>query len=81
GEPGQLVGDGSLFRLILTDEPIQDYRGTHPAASRNQRMAEIHRNLLDEGVIISRDGLGCLSTPMGEDEVDFFVTALEKALR
>lgn len=81
GEPGQLVGDGSLFRMILTDEPIRDYRTTFGAQSRGKRMAEIHRNLLDEGVIISRDGLGCLSTPMGEGDVDFFVAALAKALR
>ena len=57
------------------------YRSTYTSASRGKRMAEIHRNLLDEGVIISRDGLGCLSTPMGQAEVDHFVSALEKALR
>jgi glutamate-1-semialdehyde aminotransferase len=38
------------------------------------------QNLLEEGIIISKDGLGCLSTPMGEAEVDRFVSALERAV-
>lgn len=81
GDPGQLSGDGSLFRMILTDQPIHDYRGTQAARARAARMAQIHLNLLDEGIIISRDGLGCLSTPMGEAEIDQFVGALERALQ
>jgi hypothetical protein len=33
-----------------------------------------------EGIIISRIGLGCLSTPMGEAELDAFCDALTRAL-
>lgn len=43
-------------------------------------MAELHRHLMGSGIIIGKTGLGCLSTPMTEAEVDSFVTALEDAL-
>lgn len=80
GEPGQLTGDGSLFRVILTWDPIVDYRSGVKNASAGQRMAQLHLNLLEEGIIIDRNGLGCLSTPMAEAEVDAFVSALERAI-
>ena len=80
GEPGQLTGDGSLFRITHTFEPIVDYRSGMHAASLASRMSQLHMNLIEEGVIISRAGLGCLSTPMGEAEVDFFAAALERAI-
>lgn len=80
GEPGQLTGAGSLFRVVLTDRPIDNYRDSLRDASPGARMGQLHLTLLDEGIIISRSGLGCLSTPMGDAEVDQFLTALERAL-
>jgi glutamate-1-semialdehyde 2,1-aminomutase len=80
GEPAQLTGEGSLFRLLMTDEPITDYRTSIRKAAPQERFNRLHRNLLDEGVIISKEGLGCLSTPMGETEVDQFVKALARAV-
>jgi glutamate-1-semialdehyde 2,1-aminomutase len=80
GEPAQLTGEGSLFRLLMTDEPITDYRTSIRKAAPQERFNRLHRNLLDEGVIISKEGLACLSTPMGEVEVDQFVKALERAV-
>jgi glutamate-1-semialdehyde aminotransferase len=43
-------------------------------------MAQLHLNLLAEGVIVSRDGLGALSTPIGEAEIDEFIAALDRAV-
>ena len=80
GEPGQLAGDGSLFRLMMTAEPIVDYRTSIRGAAPQERFNRLHLNLLNEGIIISKEGLGCLSTPMGEEEVDRFVKALERAV-
>jgi glutamate-1-semialdehyde aminotransferase len=55
--------------------------GCKPRLDRLKQLPRrLHRNLLDEGVIISKEGLGCLSTPMGEVEVDQFVKALERAV-
>ncbi len=77
--PGQVTGDGSLFRLLLTDRPVQSYRDTvDPAAQA--RMEEVFYGLLDAGVLLSTTGLGCLSTPMGEAEVEEIAVALERAL-
>lgn len=79
-EPAQLAGDGSLFRIMMTAEPIIDYRSSIRGAAPAERFKRLHLNLLEEGIIVSKDGLGCLSTPMGEAEVDRFVSALERAL-
>ena len=40
------------------------------------RRGELHHALMDEGIIVSRIGLGCLSTPMTGAEVDEFIAAV-----
>ena len=80
GAKGQITGDGSLFRILFTDEPIANYRSSMQQSAVSDLIAKLHINLLDEGVIISKTLLGCLSTPMGEQEVGFFLSALERSL-
>jgi glutamate-1-semialdehyde 2,1-aminomutase len=80
GVPGQVTGDGSLFRVLLTHEPVVDYRSSVRGALPAGTMATLHRELLDAGIIISNTGLACLSTAMGEPEVDAFLSALERAV-
>jgi glutamate-1-semialdehyde aminotransferase len=89
-----VVGAGSLFRVLLTDRPIRNYRDSvldaapgHPSGTTvplgtppPERLARLHLALLDEGVVIANNGLGCLSTPMTDAEVDYFVQALERAI-
>ncbi|HQW67622.1 MAG TPA: hypothetical protein PLJ23_11325, partial [Gemmatimonadales bacterium] len=74
------AGEGSLFRLMLTRETIRDYRTSVRTAQPMARMTAIHKRLMQEGIIISRIGLGCLSTPMGESELDAFVEAVRLAV-
>lgn len=81
GEEAQLAGDGSLFRLMLTRAHIRDYRTAVRTEQPMARMTEIHRRLMADGIIISRIGLGCLSTPMGDAEIDAFVDAVRRAVR
>jgi glutamate-1-semialdehyde 2,1-aminomutase len=81
GEKAQLTGDGSLFRIVMTDAPITNYRASREGAAQVERLNQLHLNLLDEGFIVSSSGLGCLSTPMGEGEVDAFVDGLKGAVR
>jgi glutamate-1-semialdehyde 2,1-aminomutase len=81
GEAAQLAGDGSLFRVMLTRDPIRDYRSGVRTAQPMARMTALHGRLMDAGIIISRIGLGCLSTPMGEAELDAFCAALAEAVR
>ena len=64
----------------MTSDPIVDYRSSVLGASPPGRLGALHKNLLDEGVIVSKDGLGCLSTPMGDVEVDVFLAALERSV-
>ena len=80
GEPAQVTGDGSVFRIMMTAGPIVDYRSSVRGASPPGRFAALHKSLLDEGVIVSKDGLGCLSTPMGDAEIDGFLGALERSV-
>jgi glutamate-1-semialdehyde 2,1-aminomutase len=81
GEAAQLAGDGSLFRLMLTRAAIRNYRVAERTSQPPARMAVLHHRLMQEGIIVSRIGLGCLSTPMGEAEVDAFVSAVRRAVR
>ncbi len=80
GEKAQLTGDGSLFRILMTNEPVVDYRSSVRNAAPASRFQQLHLNLLDEGFIVGRDGLACLSTPMTDAEVDAFVSGLERAV-
>jgi glutamate-1-semialdehyde 2,1-aminomutase len=77
GVAGQVTGDGSLFRLVLTDRPLRSYRDLDPADTGLER---VFQHLLDAGVFIGMNGLGCLSTPMGEPEVEAIAAALGQAL-
>ncbi len=55
---------GSLFRIELTDA---------------SRLPGLHVGLLANGVLMTPRGMGCLSTPMTNAEVDTFVGALASA--
>ncbi|MCY4438029.1 MAG: aspartate aminotransferase family protein [Chloroflexi bacterium] len=79
GVPGQVSGAGSLIIVVPTDEPIVNYRSIPKGPETEARMRGLHRGLMDAGVIVSKEGLGALSTPMGQVEVDRFVDALARA--
>jgi glutamate-1-semialdehyde 2,1-aminomutase len=78
GVPGQATGEGSLFRVLFTDRPLRSYRDVDQAAEA--RMEPLFRALLDAGVLLHTTGLGCLSTPMGDREVEEIAGAVERAL-
>ncbi|HSD51990.1 MAG TPA: aspartate aminotransferase family protein [Candidatus Methylomirabilis sp.] len=79
GQRGQVTGDGSLFRLMLVDRPLRNYRDTIEPGI-DARSYRLFMALLDAGIMVNDNGLGCLSTPMGEAELGRIVTALERAL-
>ncbi len=79
GVPGQVSGAGSLIIVVPTDAPIVNYRSIPKGPAPEARMRGLHRGLMDAGVIVSKEGLGALSTPMGQVEVDRFVDALARA--
>ncbi|MBI2002857.1 MAG: aspartate aminotransferase family protein, partial [candidate division NC10 bacterium] len=79
GQPGQATGDGSLFRLMTIGRPLRNYRDSlEPGA--DARSSRLFMALLDAGIMVNDNGLGCLSTPMGEAELGRIEAALGRAL-
>lgn len=79
--PGQVTGQGSLFRLHLSNKPLTGYRSIYPSHAEREGLAQLHRHLMNQGILIAPYGLGALSTPMCETEVDHLVEALRVAVK
>jgi glutamate-1-semialdehyde 2,1-aminomutase len=79
GQAGQVTGEGSLFRLMMVGRPLRNYRDTVEIGA-DQRSYRLFMALLDAGIMVNNNGLGCLSTPMGDAELDRIEGALERAL-
>jgi glutamate-1-semialdehyde 2,1-aminomutase len=77
----QVTGAGSLFRLIPGKAALSDYRSAYSTADESNRSARLHWEMMDRGIFIGAGGLGCLSTPMSDDDVSTVVRAVEGALR
>jgi glutamate-1-semialdehyde 2,1-aminomutase len=79
---GQAVGRGSLVQLHLGDAPITDARDAfaamHAAGGTAARL--LHLGLLRRGVFSAARLMHCVSTPMGEAEIDVAPAALADAL-
>ena len=76
--PVQVTGLGSLFNIHFTAEPIVDYQTSRAGANEQSRAAMLA--LLNEGIFLAPRGMGCVSTPMGEAEVDALVNAMARVL-
>lgn len=81
GLPGRVTGVGSLFRIHATDRELTDYRSTRLNATESQGFARLVRRLLERGVLISPTGLGCVSTPMGDAELEWFLETFSACLQ
>ncbi len=78
--PGHVRGEGSLFKFVMTSAPPWTYRDTvEPGAA--ERMSALFMALLDNGVLVNTNGLACLSTVMGDAEIDEVVDAVQRSLR
>jgi glutamate-1-semialdehyde 2,1-aminomutase len=76
--PLRATSVGSLFNLHATDAPVTDYRSS--ARSNKELMKWLRLALLNEGVMRSPRGMGCLSVPMTDADLRSFTAALERAL-
>lgn len=76
--PLQVTGLGSLFALHMTDRPVRSYRDS--AAVDPEARGRVFLGLLNEGIFLSPRLLGCVSTAIGETELDQFVSALRRVL-
>ena len=75
GVPVQVNGAGSLLALHFTDRPVVDYRSV--AAADRKRMREFFLGLVNHGVLMAPRGMGALSTPMAEPDIQEFVDAVD----
>ena len=73
--PVQVNSVGSLFALHFTDRPVVDYRGV--AAADKQKMHDFFLALVNHGVLMAPRGMGALSTPMQEPDIDQFIDAVD----
>ncbi len=77
----QVTGRGSLFGLLFSEAPVRDFRGFIASSSAAPGQKEMSVEMLSHGILLGQRGvLGCLSTPMGTDEIDAFVAALDESL-
>jgi glutamate-1-semialdehyde 2,1-aminomutase len=80
GVPGDVTGLGSLFRIHPRQGTFVDYRSAVADAGDRQRLDRVWRSLIDHGVLISPTGLGCLSTAVGDAEIEGFLEVLNGCL-
>ena len=76
----QVLGAGSMFRIHLTEDPINSYRDAYMYPHRKEMMTKLFFKLMDTGIYIAPEGIGCLSTAMAEKDVDSFIIAMETSL-
>ena len=81
GVPGAISGVGSLFRIHPTERAFVDYRSAVADDAEKKRLDQLHRALLDHGVLLSPTGLGCLSTAVTEAEVEYFLEIVNHCVR
>jgi len=81
GRPAQICGAKSMFLAHLTSDELIDFRTLRGYSRTNPVYGGLCHKMLEYGFILSPRGMfGCLSTPMGEAELDGFVESLGRAL-
>ena len=78
GVPMQITGIGSMFKIHFSAMPVRDYR------SGRQASHAIHEALfmfgLNRGLFLSVAGRCCLSTAMGDPEIEKYLAGVEEFL-
>jgi glutamate-1-semialdehyde 2,1-aminomutase len=71
GVPAQVTGVGSVFSVHFTEEEVWDYLAY--ARANKQALRVMFLAWLLRGIFMTSRGLGCLSAPMTEAEIDEFL--------
>jgi glutamate-1-semialdehyde 2,1-aminomutase len=80
GVPGAVTGMGSLFRLHPAERAFVDYRSGVASEAERARFDRLYRKLIDHGILLAPTGLGCVSTAVGEAEVEYFLEVLNACI-
>ncbi len=76
--PAQVTQIGSLFNIHTSTHPISDYR---TSADHDIPLKQaLHLGLLNHGFVLAPRGMGCLSTAIGQTEIDSFVEGVESVI-
>ena len=79
GVPVQVTGEGSLFGIHWSPDPVTDYRSSQRA--NKSLAAKFFLHALNNGIFFTSRGGGCLSLPMTDAEVGAFLDVLEGFLK
>jgi glutamate-1-semialdehyde 2,1-aminomutase len=77
--PVQVTGEGSLFGIHWSAEPVTDYRGAQ--RSNKSLSYKFFLHALNAGIFFTGRGGGCLSMPMTDTEIGAFLDVLEAFLQ
>jgi glutamate-1-semialdehyde 2,1-aminomutase len=79
---GQATGLGSLINLHFTDQPIYNARDSiQGIIGAGPLPLHFHLCMLQQGIFPAGRQMYCISTPMGEEEIDQAVEALRATLK
>lgn len=78
--PLSITGAASLFRLHPKPTPPREFREAHLSPAEAKVMKEMSRFFAANGIVLPVGAAACLSTSMGEAEVDAIADALETFL-
>jgi len=80
GVPAQITGIASMFQIHGHDRTISDYRTAFHSPEEAARLRRLQAAMLLAGHHMSSRGMGFLSTPMSEIEVDAFCEAFSRCV-
>ncbi len=81
GIKGQATGTGSLTNVHFTDAELNDSRDSLDGMIQAGHISSLfHLTMIRHGVISATRLMYCISTPMGDSEVDRAVTAMHETL-
>lgn len=80
GRPISATGRGSLFRLHPKKSAPGSYLEAFQTDEEGGHLRAILHALEENGILLSSTGLGAISTPMEEADIDFFLNGLEESL-
>jgi glutamate-1-semialdehyde 2,1-aminomutase len=80
GYKGRITGETSFFKIHFTDQEVTDYRTAFLGIDREEE-SKIFFYCLNRGIFLESKVRGCLSTVMGEPEIDKLLNVFEDYLK